>query len=207
MEAEQETVQPAFENPFANEPKLFGKWSYNDLKVDVTCDNYIDVRTTKSRVFLPHTAGRYQRMPFKKATCPLIERIIGALSFHGRNTGKKVKAMRIMRQTLELIELQTGENPIQIVINAIQNGGAREDSQRLGTSGVAKRIAVDVSTFRRINQSIYFITKHAREKCFKNIKNVAETLADEFIKCAKNESTCPTLMKKQNIELNAKSNR
>lgn len=28
---------------------------------------------------------------------PLIERVVGGLMFHGRNSGKKLKAMRIMK--------------------------------------------------------------------------------------------------------------
>ena len=57
----------------------------------------MNVFTTKGKVFLPHTAGRYQAQKFKKTLMPLIERVMGALQFHGRNTGKKLKAMRIMK--------------------------------------------------------------------------------------------------------------
>ena len=85
------------QSPFATEPKLFGKWSYNNLRIlDQALENYIAVRTVKSRVFVPHTAGRYQLKPFRKASCPIIERVIGGIAFHGRNTGKKVKALRII---------------------------------------------------------------------------------------------------------------
>ncbi len=193
---------------FANEPKLFGKWSYSELTVKETAlENYISAFTTKSRVFVPHTAGRYQLRPFKKAACPIIERVMGAIAFHGRNTGKKVKAMRIMRQALEIIELQTGENPIQIVIDAISNCGPREDSTRIGSGGNAKRQAVDVSSFRRVNQAIYFITKYARDKSFKNFKNIAEILADELIQAAKANPNCNSIKKKEEIERNAKANR
>lgn len=143
------------------------------------------MQTTKSRVFVPHTAGRYQVKLFRKATAPIIERMIGGIAFHGRNTGKKVKCVRIIRQTLEIIELQTGENPLQVVVDAIVNCGAREDSTRIGTGGGVKRQAVDVSSFRRVNQAIYLLTKYARDKSFKNIKNVAECLADEIMQAAK----------------------
>lgn len=166
--------------------KLFGKWSYTDLTIsDTTLENYLAVQTVKSRVFVPHTAGRYQLKPFRKALCPLVERFIGSIGFHGRNTGKKVKTLRIIRQTLEIIELQTGENPIQVLLDAIANCGAREDSTRIGTGGGVKRQAVDVSSFRRVNQAIYYITKYARDKSIKNIKNIAECLADEIMQAAK----------------------
>ena len=175
---------------FANEPKLFGKWSYEGLVVeDTTIENYISAFTTKSKVFVPHTAGRYQLRAFKKASCPIVERFIGSIAFHGRNTGKKVKALRIIRQCFEILELQTGENPIQILINAIQNCGPREDSTRVGTGGGAKRQAVDVSSFRRVNVAMYYITKYARDRSFKNFKNIAEVLADEILQASKVESS------------------
>ncbi len=193
---------------FGTEPKLFSKWSYSNLEVkDQTVANYIALESTKARVFLPHTAGRYQIRKFKKANMPIIERIMGAIMFHGRNTGKKMKSMRIMRQCLEIIELQTGQNPLQIIIDALCNCGAREDCTRIGKGGNVKRVAVDVSSFRRVNQSIYYITKYAREKSFKNMKNLAEVLADEFMQAAEANPNCSSIKKKEEIERNAKANR
>ena len=96
--------------------KLFGRWSYDDVKVnDPSLQNYIAIETKKAQVYVPHTAGRYQVKKFRKAQCPIIERVLNTLQHAGRNSGKKIKSMRIMRQTLELIELQTGENPIQVI--------------------------------------------------------------------------------------------
>ena len=174
---------------------------------DPTLTNYIAIATPKSRVFLPHTAGRYQLKRFKKASCPITERVIGSLGFHGRNTGKKTKSVRVFRQALEIIHLQTGENPLQVLLNAIGNCGPREDSTRIGKGGNVKRQAVDVSSFRRVNQAIYFITKYARDKSFKNRKNIAETLADEIMQAADNNPNCSSVKKKDEIERNAKANR
>merc|ERR1712224_764752 len=52
------------------------------------------------------------------------------------------------------IHLLTDQNPIQVVV-AIINGGPREDSTRIGTAGVVRRQAVDVSPLRRVNFAIY----------------------------------------------------
>jgi len=94
-------------------------------------------------------------------------------------------AVRIMKQTLELIHLLTGENPIQIIVTAIANAGAREDSTRIGSGGVVRRQAVDVSPLRRVNQAIYLICKGARESAFRSLKSISETLADEIINASK----------------------
>ena len=94
-------------------------------------------------------------------------------------------AVKIMKQTMELIHLITGENPLQVIITAISQGGAREDSTRIGSGGVVRRQAVDVSPLRRVNQAIYLICKGSRESAFRSTKSIAETLADEFINAAK----------------------
>ena len=52
----------------------------------------------------------------------------------------------------------TDKNPIQILVDAIINSCPREDSTRVGTAGVVKRQAVDVSPLRRVNQSLYLLT-------------------------------------------------
>jgi small subunit ribosomal protein S5e len=146
---------------------------------------YLNLKTIKAQVFLPYTAGRYQKRSFQKVNCPIVERLLNSLMSKGRNSGKKQLAIRIVKQALEIIHLTTGENPLQTIIDAIAAGGAREDSTRIGTGGVVRRQAVDVSPIRRVNQAIYLITKGSREAAFRNIKSVSEILADELIAAAK----------------------
>ena len=38
--------------------------------------------------------------------------------FHGRNTGKKMNAMKIVEQAFDIINLMTDKNPIQILADA-----------------------------------------------------------------------------------------
>ena len=76
---------------------------------------------------------------FRKAQCPIIERLVGCMTYHGRNTGKKIMAIRIVKHCLEIIHLMTGKNPIQVVINAVIAAGVREDSTRIGTGGVVRK--------------------------------------------------------------------
>ena len=194
----------------------------------------------KFAVFLPHTAQRYQAKRFRKATCPIVERLTCSLMMHGRNSGKKLLAVRIVKHCFELIHLVTDQNPIQVLVDAIINGGPREDSTRIGSAGTVRRQAVDVAPLRRVNQSIYllvtgvrafakclrgsfecghhsvccekrmrsaasrattravaryltprlpqsatFLLYQAREASFRNIKTIAECLADELINAAK----------------------
>lgn len=51
-----------------------------------------------------------------------------------------------------------------------------------------RRQAVDISPLRRVNSAIYLISTGAREASFRNIKTIAECLADELINAAKGSS-------------------
>eukprot|EP00619_Florenciella_sp_RCC1007_P008728 CAMPEP_0205923568 /NCGR_PEP_ID=MMETSP1325-20131115/16428_1 /ASSEMBLY_ACC=CAM_ASM_000708 /TAXON_ID=236786 /ORGANISM="Florenciella sp., Strain RCC1007" /LENGTH=195 /DNA_ID=CAMNT_0053291807 /DNA_START=37 /DNA_END=624 /DNA_ORIENTATION=+ len=191
----------------ASKIELFGKWTYDDVEInDISLEDYIAVNK-KNCVYLPHTAGRYARKRFRKAQCPLTERLAVCLMYHGRNSGKKLMAMRIVRHTLEIIHVLTDQNPIQVLVNAIINSGPREDSTRVGSAGVVRRQAVDMSPFRRVNQALYLITQGAREASFRNIKTIAECMADEIINAAKGSSNSYAIKKKDEIERVAKANR
>ncbi|ORY05985.1 40S ribosomal protein S5 [Basidiobolus meristosporus CBS 931.73] len=185
--------------------KLFNKWSYEDLEIkDISLTDYLQVRAP---VYLPHTAGRYATKKFRKAQCPIVERLTNSLMMHGRNNGKKLMAVRIVKHAFEIINLLTDQNPIQVLIDAIINSGPREDSTRIGSSGTVRRQAVDVSPLRRVNQAIHLLTTGTRESAFRNVKTIAECLADELINAAKGSSNSYAIKKKDELERVAKSNR
>ena len=187
--------------------KLFGKWTLDDIEVqDLALVDFIAVKG-KHATFVAHTAGRYQRKRFRKAQCPIVERLACSLMRHGRNNGKKLMAVRIVKHTLEIIHLLTDANPVQVFVDAVVNSGPREDSTRIGSAGVVRRQAVDVSPFRRVNQSIYLMTTGARESSFRNIKTISECLADEIVNASKGSSNSYAIKKKDEIERVAKANR
>merc|ERR1711908_255671 len=125
----------------------------------------------------------------------------------GRNNGKKLMAVRIMRHTLEIIHLLTDQNPVQVCVDAIANGGPREDSTRIGSAGAVRRQAVDVSPLRRVNQALYLLTVGTREASFRNIKTISECLADELINASKGSSNSYAIKKKDELDRIAKANR
>jgi len=187
--------------------KLFNKWDLEDIQVDdISLVDYVAVNEGAS-VVVPHTAGRYAKQRFRKATCPIVERMINAMMMHGRNNGKKLLTLRIIKHTFEIIHLLTGENPVQILVSAVVNSGPREDSTRVGRAGTVRRQAVDVSPLRRVNQAIFLLTSGARSASFRNIKTIAECLADELINAAKESSNSYAIKKKDELERVAKSNR
>ncbi|XP_070712324.1 uncharacterized protein [Pempheris klunzingeri] len=185
--------------------KLFKKWSLNVQVSDISLKDHISTDT--AQILVPHTAGRYANKRFGKSRCPIVERLVNALMMHGRNSGKKLKAIKIVKDTFEIIYLLSGQNPVEVLVAAIKNGGPREDSTRIGRAGTVRRQAVDVSPLRRINQAIYMIVTGAREASFKNLKTISECLADELINASKGSSNSYAIKKKDELERVAKSNR
>lgn len=111
---------------------------------DLSLIDYIAVKAKHDR-YTPHSAGRFQKKRFRKAQCPIVERLTNSLMMHGRNNGKKQMAIRIVQHAFEIVHLLTDQNPIQVLVQAIINGGPREDATRIGSAGVVRRQAVDVS--------------------------------------------------------------
>merc|ERR1719370_1835478 len=94
--------------PELPEIKLFGKWSLDDVQLsDMSLQDYIAVKKSYAK-YLPHSAGRYAAKRFRKAQCPIVERLTNSLMMHGRNNGKKLMAVRIVKHTFEIIHLLTG---------------------------------------------------------------------------------------------------
>merc|ERR1712242_638408 len=185
-----------------NEPKMFGKWDLGEVKcMDMALADYIKFDKGNAK-YLAHNSSR-----FKKTQCHIVERLVNALMQKGRNNGKKMLSMRIVKHAFEIIHVMTGENPVQICVSAIMNGGPREDSTRIGRAGSVRRQACDVSPMRRVNQAIWLITTGAKNAAFRNIKTVAECLADELMNAAKGSSNSFAIKKKDELERVAKSNR
>ena len=88
---------------------------------DMSLGDYIGVAPSKHATYVPHTAGRYSMKRFRKAQCPIVERLTNSLMMHGRNNGKKLMAVRIIKHTMEIIHLLTDLNPIQVIVDAVVN--------------------------------------------------------------------------------------
>merc|ERR1711918_303382 len=175
----------------ASEIKLFDKYAFDEVTVsDMALTDYLAVKPADA-CYIPHSAGRWQKCRFKKA----------------HNSGKKVKAVRIIRHTCAIMHLLTGENPLQILVDAVVNSGPREDSCRVGSAGVVRRQAVDISPMRRVSQALWLLTTGARESAFRNIKSIAECLAEEIMNAAKGSSNSYAIKKKDELERVAKANR
>merc|ERR1719210_35125 len=115
--------------------------------------------------------------------------------------------VRHVEQAFDIIHLTTGKNPIQVTLDAICETGPREDSCRVGSAGVVRLQAVDVSPMRRVNKALYMMAKGVRDSTFRNIKTLPECLADEIMAAADVSATSYAVKKKQETERAAQANR
>ena len=197
MSSEEVVVEP-------DEIKLFGKWSFEGVEVrDPSLKRYISLRP----VWLPHTGGRHEHRRFGKAEVPIVERLMNKLMRPGKNTGKKHLAYNIVKRAFDIIYLRTGENPIQVLVRAIENAAPREETTRIAYGGIIYHVAVDVSPQRRVDLALRFITEGARMAAFNNPKTIEEALADEIIAAANNDPKSYAISRKEEIERIALSSR
>jgi len=186
------------------EIKLFGKWSYDDVEVsDPGLKRYICLKP----VYLPHTGGRHEHKPFGKAEVPIVERLINKIMRPGKNMGKKALATNIVKHAFEIIHLRTGENPLQVLVRALENTAPREETTRIVYGGIVYHQAVDISPMRRLDLALRFITDGARKASFSNPKSIEECLAEEIILAASGDPKSYAIQKKEEIERIALSSR
>ncbi len=187
-----------------NEIKLFDKWSWEGIEIrDPSLKKYISLKPT----YLPHSGGRHEHKRFGKAEVNIVERLINRLMYPGKNGGKKMMAYNIVRNAFDIIHLETKENPIQVFVRAIENSAPREETTRIMYGGIVYRVSVDVSSQRRVDLAIRFITEGARECSFGKVKPIEQCLAEEILLAAKNDPQSYSIKQKEEIERIALSSR
>ena len=108
--------------------------------------------------------------------------------------------LKTVKLDFEIIHLQTGRNPIQVLIDAIQNAAPREEVTRITYGGMAQLQSVDVAPMRRVDIALRNIVEGVYKKAFNNILSVEEILARELIDAAANRTSSYAVNKMQEIE-------
>ena len=193
-----------------SEIKLFNIWSFEDIEVpDWTLARYINL----TPIIVPHSCGRHNKKTFwKTKKISIIERFINRLLAPGfigskikghkssYHTGKKSHLLRVIKDAFTLIELKTGKNPLQIIINAICYSAPREEVTRIAMGGISYSSAVDVAPQRRVDLGIKFLVQAIGKKAHSNIRNFAENIAQELITASKNSQESQAIKKKDEVE-------
>jgi small subunit ribosomal protein S7 len=156
--------------------QLFGEYEIDEIEYsDPSTRRYITVTP------IAHTMGRHSEKQFKKSEISIVERLINRLMQTEENTGKKQQATRIVRDAFEIVEDRTDENPVQVLVTAVENAGPREETVRLKYGGISVPKAVDVAPQRRVDQALKFIAQGTQNAAFKTTTPVEEALANQLV--------------------------
>lgn len=188
---------PVTASPTLSGIKLFGKYEFDELIVsDVGMQRYIDL----TPIEVPHSGGKHAVRQFAKAKMNVVERLINSMMRTEKWTGKKLKAYRAVEDSFDIIYERTKKNPIQLLIDAIQNAGPREEVTRLQYGGISVPKAVDVAPSRRVDLALRYICTGALSTSHGSKKAIAECLAEEIMLAAKNDMNSFSIGKKEEIE-------
>ncbi|MCW3999164.1 MAG: 30S ribosomal protein S7 [Candidatus Bathyarchaeota archaeon] len=183
---------------------LFQKWSFKDITVkDIGLQRYLNL----TPMVAPHSMGRHEHQRFRKAKVNIVERLINGLMRSGKNAGKKAKATNFVKEAFEIIHVRTGKNPIEVLVQAVENSSPAEDTTRISYGGVVYHLSVDVAPQRRIDLAIRHITAGARASSINNPRSIQETLADELILASAKDIKSAGVAKRNEIERVAQSSR
>lgn len=188
--------------------KLFGKYSLDSVVVK---DQSLAQNISLKPVIVPHTFGRNSRKVLGKTQVNVVERLANKLMrggtgektsgkvirTKGRMQGKKLRALKIVEEAFGVVEEQTKENPVQVLIKALENAAPREDVTRVSHGGVSYQIAVDVSATRRLDMALRNMALAALMGAFNKPKSLAQALADEIISTAKGDMQASYAIKKR----------
>ena len=191
---------------------LWGKWDLTKVEVK---DPGLKTAILLKPIIVPWSGGRHEHKKFGKTRVNIVERLVNQMTHFGKkyakNTGrmggKKQRAMNIVKTAFEIIELKTGQNPVQQLVKAIENASPNEDTTRLSYGGVVYHQSVDISPVRRVDLALRFMSEGVREAAFASSKSVEEILAEEIILAAGGDANSHSVKKKNEQERVAMASR
>ncbi|MCX8183407.1 MAG: 30S ribosomal protein S7 [Crenarchaeota archaeon] len=186
------------------ECRLFDKWDLSGIEVrDPGLAQVVSLRP----VVIPHSGGRHEKRKFWKYSVNVVERLVNRVAQTARAGGRKAKAINIVKHAFEVINIQTGRNPVEVLVEAIVNSAPREDTTRVSYGGIVYYQSVDISPGRRVDLAIRNIVDGAKRKSFKTRKSMVESLAEEIINAASNSEASFAVSRKIELERHAEASR
>lgn len=184
--------------------KLFGKWSFQGIEVkDLGLKRYVSLKP----VLVPHSMGRHEHGRFHKSEVNIVERLVNTLMRPGRSAGKKERAINLVKNAFEIINLRTGKNPIEVLVKAVENSAPCEDTTRISYGGVVYHMAVDIAPQRRVDISLRLLSEGARKASFGNPRPLEEYLAEEIVFASENDVKSNAIKKRNELERVARASR
>jgi small subunit ribosomal protein S7 len=177
--------------------RIFGLWDCQDVEIsDISLKRYINL----DERLVPHSSGRHEHKRFHKSYVHIVERLANKLMSPGKNTGKKNLALNIVKAALQIIELKTEKNPVQVLVDAIVNCAPREETTRISYGGIVYHTAVDSAPQRRVDVALRLLANTVRKASFNNIRAIDEILAEQLLLAGTNNPNSAAIKRKQDIE-------
>ncbi len=200
------------------EIKLFGIYSYDGITIN---DPSINQVLSLKPVLIPHSYARHANKQFAKQGVNVVERLVNKLMrggtgektggkiirTHGKLQGKKSKAIKIVKDAFAVVEKQSHQNPIQLLVKAIEFSAPKEEVTRVRMGGIAYQVAVDSAPQRRLDTALRNICLAAIIQAFDKKASVADALANEILLASKNSQDSFSVKRKNETERMAKSAR
>ena len=195
--------------------KAFNKWSTNEIKVeDPGLVRYIGLKPK----IVPKTGARYTKNRFHKSNIFIVERLMNKLMVPGHKskkhfktsyhiTGKAITVYELMKKTLAYIEEKTKENPITVLVKAIENAAPREEIITIEYGGARYPKSVECAPQRRVDVALKFMVQGAYQKSFNSKKPSFQTLAEEILNAYNMNQASAAIAKKLELERQADSSR
>jgi small subunit ribosomal protein S7 len=192
---------------------LFNKWDVR--KIEVNDQGLQNVISLIPSVAIPVTFGRHEHQRMKKADVHIVERLANKLMHFGKryakNTGrmggKKARIYKTVEAALDILSLETGKNPVELLVKAVENASPNEDTTRIVYGGVVYHVSVDVAPLRRVDLALRFIAEGVRESTYSNLQSIEEVLAREILLASGNDMSSYAIKKKNEQERIAMSSR
>ncbi len=195
--------------------KLFNRWSMSDVKVrDMGLRNQINIEPT----IVPTTGGRYTNNQFHRSKMCIVERFINKLMVPGHRgkkhkltskhmPGSTISLLASVREAFEMIEKKTSENPIQVLVNAVENSAPLEEVASYRMGGIIARKAVVVAPQRRLDIALKHMAQGIQQSSFSAKGSLSSVIATELIAAYSNDSKALPIRERQRIEKEAEGAR
>ena len=194
---------------------MFNRWDTSQVTVrDAGLKNHMNLDSMS----VPRTGGKYGPGSFQKNKMSIVERFMNRLMVaghrgkkhkltSGHNVGKTPRLYNVMKESFVIIEKKTNQNPVQVLVGALENSALLEEvaSYRLG--GIIARNSVITSPQRRLDLALRHITQGIFRASFRKKKSLANVIADELIAAYKNDPKSFAVSERNRMEKEAEGAR
>ncbi len=190
--------------------KLFDLYDASTLEIkDPALRPYINL---SPKLLLKNQGRRKEKLAQAKVN--IVERLANRLAVPGHvgkkhriitswSSGKYNRNMKTVLQTLKIIQDKTNQNPLQVLITAVEHGSSRDEITVIESGGARYPQAVDTSPLRRVNLALRWMVQGAYAKSFGKKNKIADTLANEIMLAAKGTMESYAMSKKNEAEKQA----